>query len=158
MPCGGVLDVHLDPPSAQSFYPITATLNPPDASGALPESDHSDNTIIISTNQTCTGPTDLWMEDDDVVLEGDDLLITVHFSGSPPSKSFWLYAYHSQDGSAIAAKQIMMTTCVEQQTYRFEGVLAGLSGGFLMLQIDTAQNHAEGSYPQSNNTAIVPLP
>jgi hypothetical protein len=157
-PCDGVLDVHLAPPSSQFFYPITATLNPPDVFGALPESDHSDNVIVISADQACTGPTDLWMEDDDVLLEGDDLLITVHFAGSPPSHSFWLYAYHSQDGSAIVAKQIMMTSCVEQQTYRFEGVLAGLSGGFLMVQIDTEQSRVEDRYPQSTNTATVPLP
>ncbi len=156
--CGGVLDVHLDPPYDQSFYPITATLNPPEVSGALPESDHSDNTIVISADQTCQGPTDLWMEDDDVVLQGDDLLLTVHLSGSPPSRSFWLYAYHSQDGSTIVAQQVTMTSCVEQQTYRFEGVLAGLSGGFLMLQIDTEQHRVEAVYPQSNNTATVRLP
>jgi hypothetical protein len=157
--CGGVLNLHLDPPSPQPLYPITATLNPPDVFDATPESDYSDNVIVITNpDLPCQGPADVWLEDEDVILDGDDLLITLHFSGSPPSKSFWLYVYHSQDGRTIVAKQITMTTCVEQQTYRFEGVMAGLSGGFLMLQIDTAQNHAEGSYPQSNNSATVPLP
>jgi len=160
-PCGGIAHADIGSFVSQLIYPITLTLNPSDAPNALPESDHSDNVVVLSAGEVCTGTTDLWLTADDVAFEGDDLLVTIHLSGSPPSRSFWLRVYHTADGSEVASQQISgMSTwpCDEPKTMRFEGALAGLSGGILMVGIDTESSRIESVYPQNNNAASVPLP
>jgi hypothetical protein len=162
-PCGGEVEVgvrdgHVELPATDLAFPITVTLNPIDAPNALPESERDDNVIVIVAREVCEGPTDLWLTADDVAFEGEDLLVTVHLSGSPPHRSFWVRAYYSGDGRDIAAKQLYMTQCQDPLVIRFEGALVDLRGGYVMVQIDTEENRVESTYPQTNNTATVPGP
>lgn len=160
-PCGGKADVDVGSFIGLLTYPLTITLNPTDASEARPENDRSDNVIVVSAGEACTGTTDLWLTDDDVAFEGDDLLVTLHLSGSAPTQSFWVRVYHTTDGSTIGDRRLSgLTTwsCDEPMTIRFEDALTGLRGGAVMVQIDTDAWHIEVHYPQQNNTATVPLP
>jgi hypothetical protein len=161
-PCGGEVEVgvrdgRVELSAVGLSFPITVTLNPADAPDALPESKRDDNVVVIAAGEACEGPTDLWLTADDVALEGKDLLVTVHLSGSPPRRGFWVHAYYSGDGRTIAAKQLYMTQCKGHLVIRFEGALVDLRGGYVMVQIDTEENRVESSYPQTNNTATVPV-
>jgi len=162
LPCGGgvevgVRDGRVELPATGLSFPITVTLNPTDAPNALPESERDDNVVVIAAGEACEGPTDLWLTADDVAFEGEDLLVTVHLSGNPPRRDFWIRAYASGDGRAIAAKQLYLTQCQDPLVIRFEGALVDLRGGYVMVQIDTDENRVESSYPQTNNTATVPI-
>jgi hypothetical protein len=157
LPCGGTATVDIGRFAGQYAYPITITLNPTNVPGALSETNRDDNVIVVNKDETCAGPTDLWISADDVAFEGDDLLVTVHLAGSLP-RSFWVRAYYTGDGHVIADAQVSSMTCGEPKTLRFEGALTGLSGGAVMVQIDTEPSRIERTYPQYNNTATVPLP
>jgi hypothetical protein len=157
LPCGGTATVDIGRFAGQYAYPITITLNPTNVPGALFEADRYDNVLVVSKDETCAGPTDLWIGADDVAFEGDDLLVTVHLAGRL-SGSFWVRAYYTGDGHVIADGQVSSMTCGEPKTLRFEGALDGLSGGAVMVQIDTEPSRIERTYPQYNNTATVPLP
>jgi hypothetical protein len=157
LPCGGTATVDIGRFAGQYAYPITITLNPTNVPGVLFEADRGDNVLVVSKDETCAGPTDLWISAEDVAFEGDDLLVTVHLAGSLPG-SFWVRAYYTGDGHVIADRQVSSMTCGEPKTLRFEGALEGLSGGAVMVQIDTEPSRIERTYPQYNNTATVPLP
>lgn len=162
-PCGGKVEVGVTDgrvvlPATGLSFPITVTLNPTDNPYALSESKRDDNVVVITAGGTCEGPTDLWLTADDVAFEGEDLSVTVHLSGSPPRRGFWVRTYYGGDGRTIAAKQVYLTQCEAQLVVRFEGALVDLRGGYVMVQIDTEENRVESFYPQVNNTATVPLP
>ncbi len=155
-PCGGAAIVEEASISAdQLVYPITITLNPPDAPGAAPESDRRDNILVVGEYAACTGDTDLWLTDQDVAIDGADLLVTVHLAGQAPTRSFSVHVYHTSDGRLLASERISQITCQEPVSLRFEGILSGLAGGYVMVQIDTEANRVEPVYPQHNNSAIV---
>ncbi len=158
-PCGGAVSVDpLGIAADQLSYPISVTLNPPDAPDAVSESHRVDNILIVGEDATCTGDTDLWLTSEDVVVDGDDLLVTVHLSGNPPERSFVVQVLHTEGGRLLTSERVSEITCARPLTLRFEGILSGLSGGYGMVQIDTQANRVEPVYPQHNNSAIVPLP
>jgi hypothetical protein len=158
-PCGGAVGVDaLGIAADRLSYPISVTLNPPDAPGAMSESHRGDNVLIVWEDAACTGDTDLWLASEDVVVDGDDLLVTVHLSGNPPERSFVVQVYHTDGGRLLTSRRVIEITCAQPLTLRFEGILSGLSGGYGMVQIDTEANRVEAVYPQHNNSTIVPLP
>jgi len=155
-PCGGAVNVEETSISADRLtYPITITLNPSDARDAVPEGERGDNVLVVGEYAACTGDTDLWLTDQDVSVDGADLLVTVHLSGSSPNRSFSVHVYHTADGRLLASEQVSQITCEEPLLLRFEGILSGLAGGYVMVQIDTQANRVEPVYPQNNNSAIV---
>jgi hypothetical protein len=157
-PCGGTVVADVGPLPYHLTYPVTITLNPADATDAVAESDRSDNEVVmVETDARCVGATDLWLTADDVTIDGDDVLVTVHLSGEPPSGPFGVLLYHTQDGRFLAGVPVRLTTCDESITLRLADVLAGLDSGYLLVQIDTESQHLEAFYPQHNNSAIVPL-
>ncbi len=157
-PCGGEASMNLDIAADKLVYPISVILNPVDAFGALSERDRRDNQLVIGEYAACEGATDFWLTSDDVKLDGDDLLVTVHLSGSPPRSAFWVRVYRAGEGRRLANKEVRLTTCDEALTVRFDGILDGLEDGYVLVQFDTEARRIESVYPQHNNTAIVPLP
>lgn len=157
-PCGGNVTVDVQYPTQQITYPITLTLNPADAPAALSESDHADNTLVVSAIDVCSGSTDLWLMSDDVGIEGDDVLVTIHLSGSPPRSSFYVRVYHTREGINLANESLRLSTCDQTINVRFKDVLVGRRGGHILVQIDTEMHHSESVYPQHNNTASIALP
>ncbi len=158
-PCGGAVEADFSIPASQLSLPITVTLNPSHYYEAVPEGQRGDNQIVITDEDLpCVGPTDLWLTEEDVVFEGDDLLVTVHLLGKPPARSVELRVQNAQNGSTLATDKIELTTCLEPQTVRFEGVLAGLEGGYILVSLDPDRRINETVYPQHNNEVLLPLP